>query len=159
MAAATATAQFAAGNGDDLNPSLTQLRIGIDVAVIAHDHTGFERDDVVAVVLLLTLGDIGIAAGFHDAQLLQAKRPSGDLDQRLLFLSDVQRAGLFAGADRIGHDPFGHIGEDRDQIAVAQGEQRIKMHRGPFDGQLAGDDPFGPALRKQRAPVDPRIAP
>ena len=56
MSAAAAPAEFGAADRDDLDPGLSQKRVGVDVAVVGDDHAGLERDDVVAVVPLLALG-------------------------------------------------------------------------------------------------------
>ena len=61
--AATATAQLAAGDGDDLDAGLAELRVGVDVALVRDDDAGSDGEDVVAVVPLLALGLAVVPAG------------------------------------------------------------------------------------------------
>src|SRR4249919_1340861 len=53
VAAAAALAELVSLDGDHLDAGLTQRRIGAGVAFVGHDHAGFERDHVIAVVPLL----------------------------------------------------------------------------------------------------------
>ena len=59
---------------DDLDAGLAHLRDRERVALVGDDDAGLERDDVVAVVPLLALLLVGVAAGLHDVELLDAER-------------------------------------------------------------------------------------
>lgn len=61
MTAAATTAKFRSAQGDDLDPGLAQKRVCMGVAVVGHDHTGFEGDDIIAVIPLLTRLFIAVA--------------------------------------------------------------------------------------------------
>src|SRR4051794_8305035 len=69
--ATTAAAQLAAGDGDDLDALLAQVRVGGDVALVADDHAGLDREEVVAVVPLLALGGPLVLVGDQHAVVLQ----------------------------------------------------------------------------------------
>src|SRR5690349_5833544 len=78
---ATATAtQFGTADSDDLDARLAQQRIRIGIPVIGDDDTGFECDNIVAIVPLLTFGLIGIAACFDRAQERHIERFSDDIE-------------------------------------------------------------------------------
>src|SRR6476619_5896900 len=66
--AAATLAELEALDLDHLDPRLAHLRDGEGVALIGHDDTGLERDDVVAVVPLLPLLLRLVATGGHDLQ-------------------------------------------------------------------------------------------
>lgn len=62
MPAAATAAELGALDGDDFDPSAAQKRIGVDIAVVADDHAGLERNDVVAVIPLLAFDLVAVAA-------------------------------------------------------------------------------------------------
>ena len=77
--------------GIDLDPGLTHLRDRVGVALVGHDHTWLERDDVVAVVPLLALLLVLVASGLDDVQLVDAQRVRDGAEEALL-LGDVEVA-------------------------------------------------------------------
>src|SRR5690606_10672852 len=93
VAAATAAPQFAGADGDDLDAGLAQQGIGVGVAVVADDHARLQADHVVAVIPLLALGLVGIATGFHHAQLLEAQAFGDHIDEWLFLAAQVDAAG------------------------------------------------------------------
>src|SRR3569832_2383511 len=90
MTAATATPELCADNGYHLDSLLAQSGIGVRVAVIGENHTWRCADKIGATVPLRPLAEIGIPAGLHDAQLLQAKCLGYDLDERHLVLAQLK---------------------------------------------------------------------
>src|SRR4249919_2192903 len=69
VAAAAALAELVSLDGDHLDAGLAQRGVGAGIAFVGHDHAGFERDHVIAVVPLLPLGLEGVSAGLDDAHL------------------------------------------------------------------------------------------
>ena len=134
-------------NGDDLDPGPAQHGVGIDVAVIGHDHAGLDGDDVVAVVPLLALGLVAVAAGRDDAQMLQAERRLDHFGESAFFLDDLD--SLVAGTKREGADALDHGGIDRHQVAVAEGEDRVEMHEAAVPRHERRDDAARRALLEQ----------
>src|SRR5215472_5922164 len=86
--AAAAAAQFGTDDRDDLDPGLAQQRIGAGVAVISEDHTGSDRDEVVAAVPLLPLVSVGLAAEVDDPQVRQVQRGGHHVDEAVLLRGD-----------------------------------------------------------------------
>src|SRR5215831_3677228 len=84
VAAAAAAAQLRAGDRAHLDPGLREPQVGRLVALVRDDHAGRERDDVVAVVPLRTLGLELVARRLHDPELLQAERVLHFLEERAL---------------------------------------------------------------------------
>ena len=151
VTAPTAPAQFAGADGDDFHASLAQQGVGVSVAVIADHHARFQADHVVAIVPLLAFGGEAVAAGLDNAQFLQAQGLGDDGHEVLLFTLDVDAVGaLLVRAQGEGNDLFHHFREDSDQVAVAEAEHGIQMHRGAGLGQ-AGDNYFlGSSFGEQR---------
>jgi hypothetical protein len=69
----------------------------VRVTVVGDDDARLQGYDVVAVVPLLPLLLEGVAAGCHDAQLLDAKRILDDVEQAFLFLADLEPYPSSAG--------------------------------------------------------------
>ena len=133
MAAAAAAAEFVTGDRDDLDAGLAQQGVGVGVALVGDDHAGLQSDHVVAVVPLLALGLVGIAAGVHAAQLLEAERLGDDGREVLLLFDDRELTLLVArAAGRRATDGLHDVREQVDEIAVAEGEHRIQVHGGPL---------------------------
>ncbi|TYC16374.1 hypothetical protein FXF65_07095 [Actinomadura syzygii] len=61
--AAAAAAEFAAGDGDDLDVVVAEHGVGGDVAFVGEDDAGFDGKDVVAVVPLLAFGGADVLLG------------------------------------------------------------------------------------------------
>ena len=150
MAAAPPPPQLGAGDGDDLDALLAELGVGAHVAVVGHHHARLQRHHVVAVVPLLALLLEGVAAGGDHAQLLEAERLPDDLQERLLLPPDVQGAGPVAGPEAERPDLLDPSEVDVGQVAVAQGEDRVQVHRRPALGEDAGDDALRRLLGEQR---------
>ena len=74
---ASASAELAAGDRDDLDAGLAELRVGVDVALVGDDDARADGEDVVAVVPLLALGLVLVAAGGDDLEVGDAERGSG----------------------------------------------------------------------------------
>ena len=148
MAAAAAAAEFAAAHGDDFDAGLAQQRVGVGVAVVGDDHAGLERDDVVAVVPLLALRLPGVAAGLDDAQFLQAQRIAHHVEQMAFVEMDFD-AALAVGARAVAADLVHHLAEGGDQVAVAEAEHRVQVHRGAALRHQAADDARRGALLDQ----------
>src|SRR4051812_10614918 len=62
VAAATATAELGAHDGDDLDALLAQQRVGVGVAVIGEHHPGGRTDEVGPAVPLRAFAYVGVAA-------------------------------------------------------------------------------------------------
>src|SRR5271165_6114835 len=60
--AAPSASELGSRDGDDLDPLLTQARVGVDVAVVGDHHPRLEAEEVVAVVPLLALALERVAA-------------------------------------------------------------------------------------------------
>src|SRR5688572_447359 len=56
---APAAAEFAAGDGDDLDAVIGEHGVGDGVALVADDDTGSDREEVVGIVPLFALGGAG----------------------------------------------------------------------------------------------------
>ncbi len=55
MAATATTVQFGTVNSDDFYAGLAQQWVGVNIAVVTNDHTGFEGNQIVTVIPLLAL--------------------------------------------------------------------------------------------------------
>ena len=130
VAAAAASAQFGPDDGDDLDAGLAQQRVGVGVAVVGEDDAGFDGDEVVAAVPLLTLGVVVGAAGLHHPEFRQPQRRRDHLDERLRLVDHVDADVVVAGHQRERRDAVDDLGIDGDHIAVGKGEHRVEVHRG-----------------------------
>src|SRR6185437_7555470 len=117
MAATPPAPQLGAANGDDLDAGLAQKRVGIGIAVVGHDHTGLESDDVVAVVPLLPLGLPAVAAGPDHPQLLEAEGLLHDIEHASLVLADLHAALVIGRVPAVALDLVDHLAEHRADIA------------------------------------------
>src|SRR5690606_37161315 len=151
VTAATSATKLGARYRDDYHTGLAQLGVGVDVAVVGHDDTRIEGDDVVAIVPLLPFADIGIAGRFHDSELLQLQSLGHDLGEVSFFLAYVDRSFLFAGPQREGLDAVHDPRKGGEQVAVTEGEDRVEVHAAPLDRQAGDDHPFRSALPKKGA--------
>ena len=151
MAAPPSAPELAAGHRDDLDAGLAQQGVGVDVAVIGHHHAGRDAQKVVTVVPLLAFRFIGIAAGGHGADLRQAERRGNDLDEGSGFGAHVERARLLAGAQAVHADGVHHLGEDSGQVAVAEAEDGVHVHRAARLRDLRGQHMGGAAGSEQAA--------
>src|SRR5215472_1191010 len=150
VSAAAAAAELRTPDGDDLDPRLAQKRVGMGIAVVAHDHTGLEGDDIVAVVPLLALSLPGIAAGPDDPEALEAERLLHDLEQRSLVLADLHAVFIVGGMPAPALDLIDDLAEHRADIPVAEAEDRVQMHGSPALGHHAGDDAGGGIIGEER---------
>ncbi len=127
---ATATAsELEAFDGDDFDAGLAQRGVGAGVALVGDDDAGLEGNDVVAVVPLLALGFELVAAGRDDPHLADAEGLGHGLDQRARRTSSTTRSSaVSAGPDRPGAGPADDLGEQRDQVAVAHGDDGVEVH-------------------------------
>src|SRR4051794_105162 len=82
VAASAPTAQLLAGDRVHLDAGGGELHVGRLVALVPHDDSRRERDDVVAVVPLIALGLEGIAARRNDAKPLETERVCHLVDER-----------------------------------------------------------------------------
>src|SRR5271165_4283005 len=117
MAAAAAAAELGSAHGNDLDAGLAKQGVGVGIAVVVNDHAGLERDDIVAVVPLLTFGLPGIAAGLDHDQRLQAQRLLHHLEERLLVLTHVDVAGIVARIAAVAGDLVHDLAEYRALIS------------------------------------------
>ena len=98
MAAAAAAAEFRAADGDHLDAGLAQQRVGVDVAVVADDHAGLERDDVVAVVPLLALGSKALPPVSMTRSFVSPSASLTTSSRGLLSGADLEVAAIAVGA-------------------------------------------------------------
>ncbi|KGC52761.1 hypothetical protein DO65_4930 [Burkholderia pseudomallei] len=151
MAAASAAAELARADRDHLDARLAQQRVRVRVAVVADDDARLDAHHVVAVVPLLAFGREIVAARLDDAQRFEAERLRDDVDERLVLALDVDAVTRIAArAQRERHDPVHDFGEDRDEIAVAEAEHGVEVHRRARVRQPGDDHALGRALGEQR---------
>src|SRR4051794_9758311 len=105
VAATAPLAELEPGDLDDLHASLAHLRDRERVALVGDDHTGLQRDDVVAVVPLLTFLLVLVATGLDDLQLAEAQRVRHGRDEVLLG-PHVDGPRTLAGPDADRPDPL-----------------------------------------------------
>ncbi len=118
------------------------------VAVVGDDDAGRQRDDVVAVVPLLALRFPLVATRLHEAQRLQAERVLDDVEQMALVGTDVD-AVVAVGTGAVAADLIGDFAKGGTQIAIAEGEHRVEVHRGTALRHQAADHARGGAVPEQ----------
>src|SRR5262249_34104116 len=128
VGAAASTTELEALDRDHLDAGLAQLRVGVGVALVGHDHARLQGDQVVAVVPLLALGLVLVAAGRDHAYRWLAERGPHRLDQPVLLLLDHQVVGRVAGAHAPDARAGDHAGEGRDRVPVDHRDHRVEVH-------------------------------
>src|SRR4029450_5693585 len=111
---------------------------------------GLAPPAVVAALPLLALGLVAAAAGLDDAELVEPERVANDLQQRLALLVDLELPAVVDRMGAIAADLVDDLAEDRDDIAVAEGEDGVEMHRRPALRHQAGDDARRGLVLEQR---------
>ena len=144
--------ELAGGDGDDLDAGLAQGGVGQDVAVVADDDAGLERDDVVAVVPLLALDAVDVAGGRDhpevDADAPRRSSRPGRVGSRRMSSPD---GALSSGRRLNGDDAVDDRRVRRHQVVVAEGEHGVQVHRRPALRQAGDDHPLGGAGLEQVA--------
>ena len=84
MASAAAAAELLAGDRMQLDTRVCELLVGRLVALVTDDLAGCQRDDVIAVVPLVTLGLELITTGGHDFQVGDPKLITHLVEERPL---------------------------------------------------------------------------
>ena len=84
---AAPAAELLAVDRDDLDAAVARAVVRVDVPLVGHDDAGRDREHVVAVVPLLTLGLEAIATGLELADPRHVERP-GERDEEVVRLLD-----------------------------------------------------------------------
>jgi hypothetical protein len=150
--AAAAAAELGAGDRDDLDPLAAQAGVGVDVALVADDHAGRDREDVVAVVPLLALGLVDVAAGLEQAQRRHVERAGDRVEQVALALRRLARP------ERVGGQLLADLRVDRERVAIDHRHHRVQVHGRALCRHLDGDHARGRAGLEQPPgePLDAR---
>ena len=119
VTSAASLAELEARDLHDLHPCLAHLGDRERVALVGHDHTGLERDDVVAVIPLLSLLLIAIPPGLHDVKLRDTEG-IGHRGDEILVLADVERTGFGAWPEADGTDSPDHLGIGGRLVAIEE---------------------------------------
>ncbi|MNN77299.1 hypothetical protein D3C81_1937520 [compost metagenome] len=99
---------------------------------------------------MLAFGGEAVAAGFDDAQFLQAEAVADHRDEVLALVGDAETRGILAvRTDAEGNDFLHHFREDGHQVAVAEAEHGVQVHGGAGLRQAGDDHALGGALGEQ----------
>ena len=124
MAAAAPATELLAGDCENLDACLRQLRVGGLVALVGHDHARGERDDVVAVVPLVPFGFELVAAGRDDRERLEPESILNLFEEGALRELRVDASlAVRAIEDREDLRDDGLL--DRHQVAIAVREHGV----------------------------------
>ena len=138
MAAAAAAAELLAGDRQDLDARLGELGVGGLVALVGDDGPGRQRDDVVPVVPLVSLGLELVTAGGDERQVGEPERVLDLVDER--SVGDLAAHAAVAVRRVQDRDDLRHDGLiERRDVAVAEREHRVEMHRRAVAGHVAAD--------------------
>src|SRR5262245_4309277 len=148
MPTAGPATELRSAHRDHLDASLSQQRVRVRVAVVADDDAWRQRDNVVAVVPLLTLRLPCVATGLDRAELLQPERLFHDIEEGSRFARQINASvAVRPGAEAA--DLIGNVAVGGAQVAVAEGEHRIEVHGGAALRHQAGDDTRGRLVSEQ----------
>lgn len=147
--AAASASQFIAGDRQHSDASFVVFLVGPDVALVAHHHAGAQREDVVGVVPLLTLGFKGVAASGNQAHLIDAERFLNGVNQRAFFGTFQAAPAVWCQGPAL-HVLAHHFRIDGEGIDIDVGHDGVEVHAGAVFGELNGNHPFGLAMVKQR---------
>src|SRR4029077_12456946 len=138
VAAAASATELLPGDGEHLDARLGELRVGRFVPLVPNDDAGLDRDDVVAVVPLVSLGLELVAAGRDDLHVGDPERVPHLVEEGALRHLSLD-AGRPAGTEEDGPDLRNDRLIQRCHVSIAEGEDRIEVHRRPLARHLGAD--------------------
>src|ERR1700683_4505603 len=133
-----AAAEFAAGHADHLDAMLAQHGVGGDVAVVAEDHPGSDREVIVPVVPLLTFGGPDVLVSDQHGDLGYAQRLRQCVPQAAV-VCDLKPSVRVVVSDGPGSPVAVDVGVEHEGSAVDHGHHRVEVHHRVRLGQLDGD--------------------
>ena len=122
-----ASPEFGRADLDDLDTSIAQEFVGVEVAIVANDHTRLEGDDVIRVIPLLALGGIRVATRRDNLQFFEVKGLGNDVVPVIRLGGDIELATITRpDGDRL--NGVHHVFEYGDLVHVKEAEYLSLIH-------------------------------
>lgn len=136
-------------DGDDLDALLAEVGVGGDVALVADDDSGREREEVAAVVPLFALGARHVLRRGEHPHLVEVEG-LGERGRQVGVGGDVEagRVGV-TGPQGPRAQGVGEARVDGEGVAVEHGQHGVEVHVRTGGGELDGDQPGDRAVGEE----------